>query len=313
MARSSARWLPWLVVVTTLAVAGVLVTWSATSSSSDQRSTRATSAPRTPAPTLESLVEAPAQVPSVPSAPPVAARALVAAAEEAAPEMTLGVAVLDVHTGELVVGGDGERLFMAASLSKLILAVDVLDRHRAEERSLDPADLELLTRALSASDDNAMNVLWGRFDGAGGVDRVATRLGLSASLPAGSAEMWGDIEVTAADMVRLYRHVLRDMAPEDGAVIVGALAAARAVATDGFEQHYGLLHQGASPEHYAKQAWVPYSPAGYLLHTAGVVYDGRTGHAYAIALLSIQPHAGEQVARDRLSTVAAAAMATLGG
>jgi len=40
------------------------------------------------------------------------------------------------------------------------------------------------------------------------------------------------------------------------------------------------------------------------LHSAGVVYDSHTGHAYAIALLSIQPYSGEQTARDRLSTIA---------
>ena len=39
--------------------------------------------------------------------------------------------------------------------------------------------------------------------------------------------------------------------------------------------------------------------------------DGRTGHAYAIALLSIQPFTDEQTARDRLSTIAAAALAHL--
>jgi hypothetical protein len=123
--------------------------------------------------------------------------------------------------------------------------------------------------------------------------------------------MWGDAEVTAADMAGIYRYVLRDMAPRDAAVIVGALSAATPVATDGFAQDYGLLHQGASPRHYAKQAWVEYAPAGYLLHSTGVAYDARTGHAYAIALLSIQPYTSEQEARDRLSSVAAAAMAAL--
>ena len=117
--------------------------------------------------------------------------------------------------------------------------------------------------------------------------------------------------VTATDMVTIYRHVLRTMAPEDRAVVVGALSAVSAVATDGFGQHYGLLHQGASAQRYAKQAWVPYEPAGYLLHSAGVAHDDRTGHAYAIALLSIQSYTDEQTARDRLSTIAAAGMARL--
>ena len=257
----------------------------------------------------ESLAEPSARVPVL---PPVSAQQLVTAAESAAaPGMTLGVAVLDVDTGELVLGRDGGRQFMSASLSKLILAVDVLDRHRAEGRSVDPAGLDLITRALSGSDDNAMNVLWGRYDGAGAVSRVAARLGLTATLAPESTDMWGDMLITAADLVEIYRYVLREMAPQDSAVIADALAATTASAADGFQQHYGLLHQGASRQRYAKQAWVPYRPAGFLLHSAGVAYDRRTSHAYAIALLSIQPYSGDQVARDQLSAVAAATLGTL--
>jgi hypothetical protein len=311
MSGPRTRWWVWTAVVAVVVIAGVLVTWSVTTSASkpDPRPPHTAGATRTQPPTAESLAEPSPQAPAV---PPVPAAALVAAAEGAAPPgMTLGVAVLDVNTGELVAGRDGDRQFMSASLTKLILAVDVLDRHRAEGLPLDPDDLDLVARALSSSDDNAMNALWGRHDGAGGIGRIADRLGLTASLPSGSAEMWGDTEVTAADVVAIYRYVLRDMAPQDAAVIVGALTAASPVATDGFAQDYGLLHQGASPRHYAKQAWVEYAPAGYLLHSAGVAYDARTGHAYAIALLSIQPYTSEQEARDRLSAVAAAAMATL--
>jgi hypothetical protein len=315
MSRPRTRWLPWAALVAAVVTAGVLVTWSVTTSASKPASHPPLTTSSQP-PTVASLAEPPPS--SAPSAPapatsPVPARELVAAAEGAAPPgMTLGVAVLDVNTGELVAGRDGERRFMAASLTKLIVAVDVLDRHRADGQPLDADTLDLVTRALSSSDDNAMNALWGKHDGAGGVSRVADRLGLAASLPSGSAEMWGDAEVTAADMAGIYRYVRQDMAPQDAAVIVGALSAATPVATDGFAQQYGLLHQGASPAHYAKQAWVEYAPAGYLLHSAGVAYDARTGHAYAVALLSIQPYTSGQEARDRLSRVAAATMAVLG-
>lgn len=318
MSRPRTRWLPWAALVAAVVTAGVLVTWSVTTSASkpDSRPPLTTSETSAQPPTVASLAEPSpspsSSAPSVPPVSPVPARELVAAAEGAAPPgMTLGVAVLDVNTGELAAGRDGERRFMAASLTKLILAVDVLDRQRADGQPLDADTRDLVARALSSSDDNAMNALWGRYDGAGGVSRVADRLGLTASLPSGSADMWGDTEVTAADMAGIYRYVLRDMAPQDAAVIVSALSAATPVATDGFAQHYGLLRQGASPGHYAKQAWVEYAPAGYLLHSAGVAYDARTGHAYAIALLSIQPYTSGQEARDRLSSVAAAAMAVL--
>ncbi|GAB1510824.1 serine hydrolase [Actinophytocola sp. KF-1] len=298
------RLLVWLAIVA-VALAAV-VGWPATRPGPvTARSPGTTPAP--PSTTVEALAEPGT---GTPQAPPVPARELVAAAEHAAgPGMTLGVAVTNLHTGDHAVGADGDRPFMAASLTKLLTAVDVLD----ETSALTQEDRDLLHRALSASDDGAMNVLWGEHDGAGAVRRVAERLELTATLPPGSAETWGDVEVTAADMVTLFRHVLRGMAPADGAVIVGALSSATAVATDGFAQHYGVLHRGASPASHAKQAWVPYAPAGYLLHSAGVVYDGRTGHAYAIALLSIQPYTTAQGARDRLSTVAEEATAALVG
>lgn len=308
MSRPNTRRLVWIAVATAVVTAGALVTWPANTpaSSTDPRPVRASTATRTPPTSVERLVEPPAL-------PPVLAHELVTAAESvAAPGMTLGVAALDIDTGELVVGRGGTRSFMSASLSKLIVSVEVLDRHRAEGRGVEPADLDLITRALAGSDDNAMNVLWGKHDGAGAVSRVAARLGLTASIARESANMWGDTVVSAADLVRTYQHVLRGMAPQDSAVIVDALAATTSVATDGFAQHYGLLHQGASRQRYAKQAWVPYGPAGYLLHSAGVAHDDRTGHTYAIALLSIQPYSSAHVARDRLSAIAAAALATLG-
>jgi hypothetical protein len=253
--------------------------------------------------TVEALVEPRAVVPRV------SVRQVVGAAESAAgPDMTLGVAALDLRTGRLAVGRGGEREFMSASLSKLIVAVDVLDRHRAQGRRLDPVDRELVDRALSGSDDNAMNALWGKHDGAGAVGRIARQLKLTARLPPDATGRWGDTVITATGMVTIYRHILQDMAPPDRAVIVDALAATSAAAADGFGQHYGLLHRGASRQLYAKQAWVPYRPAGFLLHSAGVTYDRRTGHGYAIALLSIQPYTNAQTARDRLSTVAETAL-----
>jgi hypothetical protein len=297
------------VVVLVVVTAGVLVTWPWTTSASLSDKAPARTPVTTPPPSVAELAE---PSPPAPVVPPVPAQDLVTAIETtAAPGITLGVAVMDLTTGELATGKNGEREFMAASLTKLLLAVDVLDRHRAEGRPLDPGDVDLITRSLAASDDNAMNVLWGQQDGANGIERVAKRLGLSASIDADSADQWGDTTLTATDLATVYRHVLQGMAPEDAAVIVNALSAVTPAATDGFGQHYGVLHQGASPRHYAKQAWVEYAPAGYLLHSAGVTYDDRTGHAYAIALLSIQPHTGAQAARDRLSATAAAASARL--
>lgn len=58
------------------------------------------------------------------------AKAAVAAAEQAAGSAELAVAVLDRRTGELAIGSRGTDAIYAASLSKVVLAVDMLDRRR---------------------------------------------------------------------------------------------------------------------------------------------------------------------------------------
>ncbi len=238
--------------------------------------------------------------------------AVVQAAERTMPSsVAFGVAALNLRTGDFAAGRDGGRQFYSASLVKLIVVVDMLDRRRLEGRPISESDLRLVGRALSFSDDGAMNVLWGKFDGQGAIGRVAGRIGLTATRAPGDSSQWGETLITAGDFVRIYGHVLVDMPPEDQAVIVNALAAAGHTATDGFDQFFGLLGQGASPQLYAKQGWVSYRPARLFLHSAGVVHDDRTNADYAIALLSIQNSGNKQAARDRLSAVASAAIETI--
>ena len=79
---------------------------------------------------------APVAPPDTPEPPPVQrglAQAAVTAAEQRASSGTqLGVAVLDRTTGELAANGLGHKRFYTASLAKLIVIVDVLDRRRTE-------------------------------------------------------------------------------------------------------------------------------------------------------------------------------------
>ncbi len=116
---------------------------------------------------------APASAPAPPVVRTGLALAAVTAAEAAASARTeLAVAVLDRETGEVAVGGRGAEPYLTASLSKVVVAVDVLNRRRLEGLSVSDADIALLQRALGPSDDTAMNALWDRFDGAGAAGRM---------------------------------------------------------------------------------------------------------------------------------------------
>src|SRR3954465_12585873 len=144
---------------------------------------------------------APAAPPDTPEPPPVesglAQAAVNAAQEQAASATQLGVAVLARATGELAPGDRGHERFYTASLAKLIVIVDVLDRRRSEGLKVTDGDLALFRRALALSDDSAMNALWERFDGAAAVTRVSKRLGLEATRAPRVVGQWGQVEVTA--------------------------------------------------------------------------------------------------------------------
>ena len=135
-----------------------------------------------------------APAPSAPEAPPepefeagladapvTAAQAVVSGGTE------LAVAVLDRATDETALGVFAAEPLYTASLSKLLVAVDLVERRRTESLVLDPGALDQLRRMLSASDDSAMSALWSRFDGAGAPGRVSARLGLQDTSAASDA------------------------------------------------------------------------------------------------------------------------------
>jgi hypothetical protein len=251
----------------------------------------------TPAdPAVAVLAPPPINIEPSPELPAVNyAAAMVDAARSAIPRgVTFGMAVLDVRTGQLATTGTEQ--FYSASLSKLMLVVDMLDR----DVELTPAVVSSVNRVLSLSDDDAMNSLWVRFDGHRAMTRVATSLGMVRTEASDDSSQWGEVQISPAGFTRLYQHILTEMTPEDQAVIMTGLNAAQPVADDGFNQFYGLL--GQPYRAYAKQGWMFYGSRLYL-HSAGVVTVGE--NTFAVSLMSVQtPSSG--IARANLSTIAAA-------
>jgi hypothetical protein len=258
-----------------------------------------------------------------PTAPPTTAapalqrglaQAAVDAAQAKAAESTqLAVAVLDRDTGELAVGGRGNEPFYTASLSKLVVIVDVLDRRRLEGLAVSDADLALIRRALGPSDDSAMSALWDRFDGVGAVGRVRERLSLEGTSAPRRAGEWGEVEVTAADYVRIWRYILDEMPAEDRDLLITAMDAAPPVARDGFDQSFGLLSPAVrgpdGPGAVAKQGWMCCFSGQYYLHSAGAVGADKR---FVVALLTREPRArGWAAARTELTGIARQTVAAL--
>ncbi|TWP45795.1 hypothetical protein FKR81_38130 [Lentzea tibetensis] len=274
-------------------VAGLLAVALATTTAFPQETVCEARAKPRPAPVV--AVPAP-QLPesSAPAIPaPDLAGALASAVDAAGGKLDLGLAVLDLRTGTLV-DSYGDQPFYSASLSKLILAVDMLQGPQSDD------DLSLLTRALSASDDTAMDALWTSHDGMDAVSRVASLAGLTGTHAPDDPSQWGEVVVTANDVTRLYQYVLASTGLRD--FIVPALSAAPEIAADGFDQEFGLLGTGA----VTKQGWMYYLPSDVYLHSAGVVDD-----RYAVALLSVDQSGSWQAARSRVNAVTSALLAAL--
>jgi hypothetical protein len=258
---------------------------------------------------------APAAPPDTPEPPPVQrglAQAAVNAAEQRASSGTqLGVAVFDRTTGEVAVGGRGHERFYTASLSKLIVIVDVLDRRRAEGLQVTDADLQLFARALGPSDDSAMSALWEKFDGAGAPARMSARLGLEGTAAPRRTGQWGEVEVTASDYATLWKYVLDDMPADDRDLLLSDIAAAPATARDGFDQAFGLLSPDV-PDGYqtfAKQGWMCCFSGQYYLHSAGVLGPEKR---FVVVMLTLQPRTkGWPAARTELTGIATEATAAL--
>jgi hypothetical protein len=263
-----------------------------------------------------SAVAATPAPPPAPEPPPVQrglAQAAVTAAEAQASSGTqLGVAVLDRTTGELAVGSRGHEPFYTASLSKLIVIVDVLDRRRTEGLSVSDADLQLFARALGPSDDSAMSALWEKFDGAGAPARVSKRLGLEGTSAPRRFGQWGEVEVTPADYATLWKYVLDDMPAADRDLLLSDMKAAPSTAKDGFDQAFGLLSpeiRGDGEASVAKQGWMCCFSGQYYLHSAGVL---EPEERFVVVLLTRQPRSkGWPGARSEQTGIATKAVVGL--
>jgi hypothetical protein len=170
-------------------------------------------------------------------------------------------------------------------------------------------DLDLIEAALGPSDDGAMNTLWVRFDGAGSADRVANLVGLTATSAPADPSQWGEMQVSAIDMARLWQHVLTAMELSDRSFLVEAMSAAPARARDGFAQDFGLLADtpdGNGPlGPTAKQGWMCCHAGLSHLHSAGLV---DTADELVVVLLTRQPRGtGWDTARDEVTRIATAA------
>ncbi|HEV7897143.1 MAG TPA: hypothetical protein VGP31_04790 [Planosporangium sp.] len=167
--------------------------------------------------------------------------------------VTAGFIVFDRTTGATTVQHNAHQRFRAASLVKILIA---LDRLEATGRRTPPPERALLESMLRSSDDDAADRFWDNYGGPQIVKRMITKLDLteSAPPPADHPGWWGYTALTASDVVKTYRYVLERADPRIRDVIMGNLRRSTRYATDGHDQSFGIPSAVNRPW-AVKQGW----------------------------------------------------------
>lgn len=170
--------------------------------------------------------------------------------------VTAGYAVVDLTTGKTVAQRLAHHRFRSASVVKILIATDYLERHKG---AIPARDKALLTPMLRGSDDDAATALWRRGGQGEIVRRMARRIGLTETSPPPAAKpgFWGYTAISAADIALVYRYLERRAEPRVRDFVLGNLNKAARCATDGFDQYFGIPR--AVPRPWAiKQGWSGY-------------------------------------------------------
>jgi hypothetical protein len=171
------------------------------------------------------------------------------------PGVTAGIAVYDRHTGTFTEQHNTHAPFRAASVVKILIALDHL-WNLGPAYSLPADDRSRLDSMLRASNDTAADHYWWLNGGSSIIDRMTARLGLAdtAGPPADFPGHWGYTSLSAADTVQMYRWVLERAPATLRDIVMGNLRASTRCGTDGFDQRFGIPASFERPW-AVKQGW----------------------------------------------------------
>ena len=160
--------------------------------------------------------------------------------------------VYDRKAGKLVATRHAHRKFRSASVIKILIAIDFLDKRA----SLSAADARLLRVMLRESDDAAATAFWNRGGKGAIITRMARKLRLSdtAPPPATHPGFWGYTSLSAHDIVRTYRYLLDTAQPRVRDTILGHLRKATPCGSRRLRPDFGIP-QGVPGPRAVKQGW----------------------------------------------------------
>ncbi|WP_344872034.1 hypothetical protein [Allokutzneria multivorans] len=180
--------------------------------------------------------------------------------ESAKPDMTAAVAVYDRQRDRFTVERDADKPFRAASVVKLLIALDhmyqrdpelVLEKAKTDEAR---NDILYLRAMLRGSWDYAASVFWVRGGYTDIVKRMVERIGLKGTNPPEKPGMWGYTSLTPHDVVRVYRHILDDAPAKYRDFIMTNIHTWEKCGEDAWNQSFGIPRAFGKPWS-AKQGW----------------------------------------------------------
>jgi len=216
----------------------------------------------------------------------LAARVQHAIDEAAAGGAALSVAVLDRKTRELVANGNSQ-VVGTASVAKLFIADDLLLAESQGKTTLSPADRQALDAMLQSSDDDAAEKFWDQGGGDAIIAQVATRYGLSSTIPPSDGRWWNTTS-SLTDLIHYYDMLLDGsggLSAERAMIIVDDLSRSTPTGVDGYPQRFGIP-EGLFAEPVAvKQGWMCCIGSDWMHLSTGVV---GADHRYIMAVQSLQ-------------------------
>jgi hypothetical protein len=186
------------------------------------------------------------------------------------------------------------------SVSKILIAVDALRGG---------ADPSRVAEMISRSDDPIANELWGVVEGPVAVEELAAEMELEHTTPSPDWGRWGDVSISASDVVRMYQFILSDLPEDDRTVIVDAMVETTEFGSDGYDQTFGIPTAADGLDWAVKQGWGCCKPDRFLVSTGTVGAE----HRYIAAVFGAwdEHQVGEEQAAREMTAVAQFLVETL--
>jgi hypothetical protein len=191
----------------------------------------------------------------------------------------LGIEIVDLDACAVATSWKADQPQPAASVVKLLIALDLIDRSGVPSGS----DATAVHAMLSASDDHVASRLWQQNGGSDIIRRQVKKLGLTHTAPPAVPGQWGSTQMSPTDIIRIYQHITARLSEEEREFVTAAMESAPRNATDGFDQHFGIPRAFSGAVWAVKQGWGS-SEARRVLNTTGLVRTAS--HTYAFAVMA---------------------------